>query len=988
MITWLDSGNLESYAGDIAGWQDSLRPGADLLFYGCDLAAGEDGRILLDNLSRLTNADVAASDDLTGTELLGGDWDLEYTRGTVETGLDQGTLMQARWMGLLGQITVTTTADTLDGDANTNNLADLAANPGADGEISLREAIKAANNDPDADTIFLQAGTYTITRSGFDDDSGDYDIREDLSIVGVSPSATVIDGANSSTVFDVHDDAAISVSISNLKIEDGLALVLGEEKGAGLNIKGALNTPDVYIDNLWFSGNISNWSGSGTGGAIANAGNLTITNTLIEGNGADKGGGIWNSAFGALTMENVTVSGNNATGGDGGGIWSEGIGTLRNVTVTANDADDPSASDGNGGGIFLKAGSTLDVGNSIIAGNTAEGGKNDVRGDFTSSGSNIIQDPTSSTGFAAPETGIDPLLGGLSNNGGDLMTHAPGAPAIDAADPTMAPATDQRGFLRDDGSPDIGAFEVGANITPVSADLWLSTEDVVAGGGQSGNDNWNPSDLIGIADPQLNLGPGTTSGTFSTVFDADGFSIGWDMNAAHYVTADIQIGSSNFQLLAGDLLISPKYNGTIFTSNNLVALDTGFQASVTANNADLVVFRPDNYGDYSKGQFAMLLEDVAGGNWLQGITLIERNITVGGYALQAGDFLYSRSGPSGNQSVWLYESGTTGAGATPVSRQEFLDGDEAGVGIGNAIHGLELLETTTEVGGHVLEAGTLLVNVDVAEPVGSNGLNVESFDVFALNITTSTLVGAGQVTAQMLFDGSHVAFDSSEEDMDALAVVPRATTITATNLSPVMDTYISIDNPNDNYGANTTLKMDESGPGLGDGHVLLQFDLSSISAGATITSAVLQMEATAGADSSVINVYDVTEAWDEGSGGSNNDATWNERQTGTFWTTSGGTVGTAVASLTTSSIGTHSWNITGLVQDWLSGTKTNNGLMLAGVDTGTVVFDYDSSEGGYAAAADCDLQRWHLGPPVLALDVHDWQRRSQRCAGIECVGKR
>ena len=426
--TWLNGGNLEYYAGDIAGWQDSLRPGADLLFYGCDLAAGEDGRILLDNLSRLTNADVAASDDLTGTELLGGDWDLEYTRGTVETGLDQGTLMQARWMGLLGQITVTTTADTLDGDANTNNLADLVANPGADGEISLREAIKAANNEPDADTIFLQAGTYTITRSGFDDDSGDYDIREDLSIVGVSPSATVIDGANSSTVFDVHDDAAISVSISNLKIEDGLALVLGEEKGAGLNIKGALNTPDVYIDNLWFSGNISNWSGSGTGGAIANAGNLTITNSLIEGNRRDKGGGIWNSAFGALTMENVTVSGNNATGGDGGGIWSEGIGTLRNVTVTANDADDPSASDGNGGGIFLKAGSTLDVGNSIIAGNTAEGGKNDVRGDFTSSGSNIIQDPTSSTGFAAPETGIDPLLGGLTNNGGDLMTHAPGGP--------------------------------------------------------------------------------------------------------------------------------------------------------------------------------------------------------------------------------------------------------------------------------------------------------------------------------------------------------------------------------------------------------------------------------------------------------------------------------------------------------------------------------------------------------------------------------
>ena len=40
----------------------------------------------------------------------------------------------------------------------------------------------------------------------------------------------------------------------------------------------------------------------------------------------------------------------------------------------------------------------------------------------------------------------------------------------------------------------------------------------------------------------------------------------------------------------------------------------------------------------------------------------------------------------------------------------------------------------------------------------------------------------------------------------------------------------------------------------------------------------------------------------------------------------------------------HTWDITDLVQDWQSGDKTNNGLMLASDDTGTVIFDYDSSE--------------------------------------------
>ncbi len=773
----LSTGSLDGYTGQLNDWGSALADSGDILIYGCDLAADGQGRALVNAIGILTGADVAASVDPTGHAAEGGDWDLEHQVGMVETAVFSPGEYQT-WEGTLAAFIVDTNADTVDVNPGDGVAED------ASGNTSLRAAIMEANSLAGADSIFLGADTYKLAITGIDDASasGDLDIRDDLSIIGKSPAQTIIDGNTLDRVFDIQDDAAHTVSLSNLKIENGLSSASGN--GAGLLIRGSTNKPDVYVDNLWFSNNDAASFGA-VGGAISNGANLTITNSLIEGNTAQKGGGIWNSAFGALTMENVTVSGNNATGGDGGGIWSEGIGTLRNVTVTANDADDPSASDGNGGGIFLKAGSTLDVGNSIIAGNTAEGGKNDVRGDFTSSGSNIIQDPTSSTsstGFAAPEIGIDPLLGGLANNGGDLMTHAPAAPqAIDGAIRALSPNTDQRGFLRGDGSPDIGAYEASASTTPVAAGLWLSTEDVVAGGGQPGNDSWNPSDLVGIGDPQLNLGPGTTSGTFSTVFDADGFSIGWDLNAAHYVTAPIQIGSSNFQLLAGDLLLSPTANGTIFASNNATALDTGFQASVTANNADLIVFRPDTAGDYSKGQFGLLLQDVAGGNWLRGITLIEQTITVGGYTLQAGDFLYSSSSPSKDHSIWLYETGTTGAFATPDDRLEFIDGDDAGVGIQEQIHGIELLETTTVVGGQVLAAGTLLVNVDSAEAVGSNALNVDEFDVFSLNVSTSSLVGAGQATAEMLVDGSHIAFDANEENLDSLTLAPTS----VTSFSPI-----------------------------------------------------------------------------------------------------------------------------------------------------------------------------------------------------------
>src|SRR6185369_17739820 len=46
--TWLDQSTLAGRARRVAGWGAALKPGADLLFYGCDLAAGPEGRVLLD----------------------------------------------------------------------------------------------------------------------------------------------------------------------------------------------------------------------------------------------------------------------------------------------------------------------------------------------------------------------------------------------------------------------------------------------------------------------------------------------------------------------------------------------------------------------------------------------------------------------------------------------------------------------------------------------------------------------------------------------------------------------------------------------------------------------------------------------------------------------------------------------------------------------------------------------------------------------------
>ncbi len=97
----LSDQNLDGYAGQIAAWQSSLSPDADILLYGCELAGNTAGQSLLESLSALTGADVAASIDDTGHQTLGGDWDLEFNVGLIETDVAFSAAVQQDWRGVL-----------------------------------------------------------------------------------------------------------------------------------------------------------------------------------------------------------------------------------------------------------------------------------------------------------------------------------------------------------------------------------------------------------------------------------------------------------------------------------------------------------------------------------------------------------------------------------------------------------------------------------------------------------------------------------------------------------------------------------------------------------------------------------------------------------------------------------------------------------------------------------------------------------------------
>ena len=76
---------LDSHADDLTSIKRSLNPGGDILLYGCNVARGDSGLEFIGKLAQATGADIAASNDPTGSSELGGDWILEVMNGNIDS---------------------------------------------------------------------------------------------------------------------------------------------------------------------------------------------------------------------------------------------------------------------------------------------------------------------------------------------------------------------------------------------------------------------------------------------------------------------------------------------------------------------------------------------------------------------------------------------------------------------------------------------------------------------------------------------------------------------------------------------------------------------------------------------------------------------------------------------------------------------------------------------------------------------------------------
>ncbi|WP_116964862.1 DUF4347 domain-containing protein, partial [Fastidiosibacter lacustris] len=70
--------NIGDYAASLAQWGKALTDTGDILFYGCNVAEGQQGQAFVEALRSYTDADIAASIDTTASQDNGGDSILEY----------------------------------------------------------------------------------------------------------------------------------------------------------------------------------------------------------------------------------------------------------------------------------------------------------------------------------------------------------------------------------------------------------------------------------------------------------------------------------------------------------------------------------------------------------------------------------------------------------------------------------------------------------------------------------------------------------------------------------------------------------------------------------------------------------------------------------------------------------------------------------------------------------------------------------------------
>ena len=351
----LSADTFETYQTQLQKWQTALTEKADILVYGCDFAAGN-GAELINKLSQITGADIAASTDLTGNPEKGGNWNLEYNTGNIETINPLLAETQANYQGVLATITVTNTNDS--------------------GTGSLRQAIADAAA---GDTIVFNLPANSVITL-----NSQLEINKSITIDGSGVAGLTLNGNNATRIiysdWDWQTPNGFVINLRNLSLANGNTN--DPEGGAGVRT-GYLG--QLTVENVTFKNNVAQQGASIRGG---NESNITVINSVFDSNNATSGTTdlIRERGAGGITVQggNLTVTG--STFQNNKGIVGAAINILNTNSVIENSrflnndttagVNFTGAQSGNGGAIYTDgANSPGEVGNIIIKNSRFEGNK-------------------------------------------------------------------------------------------------------------------------------------------------------------------------------------------------------------------------------------------------------------------------------------------------------------------------------------------------------------------------------------------------------------------------------------------------------------------------------------------------------------------------------------------------------------------------------------------------------------------------------------
>jgi CSLREA domain-containing protein len=498
-----------------------------------------------------------------------------------------------------------------------------------DSLCSLREAVSAVNSpgtpgdcgtaSVGANTIQLAAKTYTLTREvglivgppptgclGGGSQHTDDNTRGDLTVLGSVHDLTIAGAGTGATAIDacklgdraLNIQAGATVTVRDLTITDGHAPGgtrgndgtstgqngmtggTGEYGGAIFNA-GTLTLTDVTVT--------ASHAGSGAFGGGGGPGDAGTAGAGGAGGAGGWGGGIFNTVSGNLTLTGSTVSGNTAggggaggtagisatgnggaggsggTGGYGGGIESVGSLTISTSTINGNDAGTGGdgvaganstangGAGGNGGGAGFGGGISADEGTMTVTNSTITGNVSGTGGHSAVGGSD--------GGGAILQDGAGGNGGGGGDGGGISAANLASSSLLNMTLASNSLGSAQAGSNGgggnfDDNAGTAGAAAVGGGVFATGAAPVTLQNTIVASNGNSDN-----------------CATTSTSIPIATEITNGGHNIAYAPPSLHGLNAPGACGSG---FLTGDPLLGTLQNnlGPTFT----MALGTGSPA--------------------------------------------------------------------------------------------------------------------------------------------------------------------------------------------------------------------------------------------------------------------------------------------------------------------------------------------------------------------------------------------------------------------------